>query len=139
MCIRDSAAAARPVPAQGTPVPAAAAAAPSEPVTPPPGLPPLPDLPLPALPQAPAQPAAPDPKHAEREAAIAAREAAVAEREKIWPDRTAVAERPGATFVNWLKEAHGITDDAEMKTVLADFVTELSEIGLGVNLPDEVQ
>jgi len=123
-------------PPPATPPPAAAAAAPAEPVTPPPGLPPLPDLPLPALPQAPAQP---DPKHDEREAAIAAREAAVAEREKIWPDRTAVAERPGATFVNWLKEAHGITDDAEMKTVLADFVTELSEIGLGVKLPDEVK
>lgn len=130
------AAAARSVPAQGTPASAATAAAPAELVTPPPGLPPLPDLPLPALPQA---PAAPDPKHAEREAAIAAREAALAEREKIWPDRTAVAERPGATFVNWLKEAHGITDDAEMKTVLADFVTELSEIGLGVKLPDEVK
>ncbi len=140
------AAAARPAavaPSQATPGPsldaaaaAAAPVAPAAPVTPPPGLPALPDLPLPAVPTP--EPA-PDPKHAEREAALAAREAAIAEREKIWPDRTAVAERPAATFVNWLREAHGITDDAEMKTALTDFVTELSEIGLGVKLPDEVK
>jgi hypothetical protein len=123
---------ASPAPPQAPPAAASAAS----PVTPPPGLPPLPDLPLPALPQA---SPAPDPGHAEREAALAAREAAVAEREKIWPDRTAVAERPAATFVSWLRDAQGITDDAEMKTVLTDFVTELSEIGLGVKLPDEVK
>jgi len=139
------AAAARPAavaPAQAPPVappsPAAAAAAPipAEPVTPPPGMPDLPDLPLPAVPT-PA--AAPDPKHAEREAAIAAREAALVEREKLMPDRMALAERPVEAFLNWMRDVHGITDDAEMKTALTDFVTEASERGLGVKLPDEVK
>lgn len=118
---------------------AAPVAPPAAPVVPPPGLPPLPDLPLPALPQAAAQPAAPDPKHAEREAAIAAREAALAEREKLMPDRTGIAERPVETFLNWMRDVHGITDDADMKVALTDFVTEASERGLGVKLPDEVK
>ena len=122
-------------PAPVAPLTAAAVAASAEPVTPPPGLPALPDLPLPALPQA----AAPDPKHAEREAAIAAREAALVEREKLMPDRTALAERPVDTFIGWMRDVHGITDDAELKTALTDFITEASERGLGVKLPDEVK
>jgi hypothetical protein len=113
--------------------PAAAAAAP---VTPPPGLPALPDMPLPGV-SAP-EPVV-DPKLAEREAALAAREAQLAEREKLMPDRTALTERPAATFVAWLREAHGITSDDELKTALSDFVTELSEQSLGVKLPEEVK
>lgn len=115
--------------------PAAAAAVPAPVlVAPPPGLPPLPDLPLSAV-----QVPTPDPKHAEREAAIVAREAALVEREKLMPDRTALTERPAATFVAWLREAHGITSDDELKTALSDFVTELSEQSLGVKLPEEVK
>ena len=113
--------------------PAAATAAP---VTPPPGLPALPDMPLPGVP---APEPVVDPKLAEREAAVAAREAALVEREKLMPDRTALTERPAATFVAWLREAHGITSDEELKTALSDFVTELSEQSLGVRLPEEVK
>lgn len=116
--------------------------APAAPVTPPPGLPPLPEMPLApvaAAPPAPATPAPPDPKHAEREAALAAREAALVERERLLPDRRALVENPGAALVNWLKETHGITDEAELKTALADVISEASEVGLKVQLPADVK
>ncbi len=139
------AAAAQPSPASPAPAPAAQpAAAPAAPVTPPPGLPPLPEMPLPASPATAAAPAAaappaPDPKHAEREAALAAREAALVEREKQLPDRKAMVERPGAALVSWLKETHGITDPAELKMALADVISEASEVGLDVILPAAVK
>jgi hypothetical protein len=117
----------------------AVAAAPVVPVAPPPGMPALPSVPLPAIPGvAPAAPA-PDPKLAEREAAIAAREALLVEREKLLPDRTALVERPADAIMGWLRDIHGSTDDGELKTALTDLVTELSERGLGVKLPDEVK
>jgi hypothetical protein len=123
-------------PAAPSPPPAAAAAAPLAPVAIPPGLPPLPLVPLPATPAPP-----PDPRHAEREAAIAAREAALVERERLLPDRTALAERPGETLMAWVRSTYDIAaDDHEgMKTALKDLVTDLSERGLDVKLPDEVK
>lgn len=72
-----------------------------------------------------------------REDAIVAREAALAEREKLLPDRTAVAERPAATLVAWLKESQGITGDDEMKSALSDLIAEMSEIGLDARLPPD--
>lgn len=72
-----------------------------------------------------------------REDAIVAREAALAEREKLLPDRSAVAERPAATLVAWLKESQGITGDDEMKSALSDLIAEMSEIGLGAKLPPD--
>lgn len=68
-----------------------------------------------------------------------ARETALAAREKLLPDRTALAERPAEALVSWLKDIHGISTDDDMKVVLTDIVTELSEIGLGVKLPPEVK
>lgn len=126
---------------QPSPAPAPAASQPSQPaapVAPPPGLPELPDLPLPASPE-PAQPAAaaPDPKHAEREAAIAAREAELAAREKLLPDRRALIENPGDALISWVKDTYGITDDGELKTAVADLITDLSVKGLKIGVPDE--
>lgn len=77
--------------------------------------------------------------HEAREKALADREAALAEREKRMPDRTALIERPGATLMAYVKDVYGISDDAELKDVLTDIVTELSESGLGVKLPDEIK
>lgn len=113
-----------------------AASSPVTPVAPPPGLPALPSMPLAAIPTT-ATIAPPDPKHAEREAALAAREAAVVEREKLLPDRQALAERPAETVINWVLD--GITDPAERKMALTDLVTELSERGLEVTLPPELK
>jgi hypothetical protein len=110
-------------------------------VTPPPGLPELPDLPLPAEPApAPAAaPATPDPKHAEREQAFAAREAALAEREKLLPDRRTLVEKPADAVIGWLADTYGITDPAELKTAVADLITEMSASpkGLGIGVPGE--
>lgn len=117
----------------------AAVAAPAAPVTPPPGLPPLPAMPLPALPTPAPVPAAPDPQHAAREAQLTAREAQLVEREKLMPDRMALAERPVDAFIAWMKDVHGITDEADMKAAIEDFVTEASEKGLGITLPSEVK
>ncbi|MES2211500.1 MAG: hypothetical protein V4515_15150 [Chloroflexota bacterium] len=116
--------------------PAAAAPLPGAAVTPPPGLPDLPDLPLPPDPGA-ATPAAPDPKLAEREQALTAREAALAEREKLLPDRRALIEDPGAATIAWLKDTYGITDDGDLKTAVADLITDLSVKGLKIGVPDE--
>lgn len=115
------------------------AAQPTAPVTPPPGLPDLPDLPLPAETASPAAAPAPDPKHAEREQALAAREAALAEREKLLPDRRALIERPGEAVIAWLADTYGITDPGELKTAVADLITEMSATpkGLGIGVPDE--
>lgn len=137
----EPAPAAAPAVAASAPAVAPAPVAATAPAAPPPGLPELPDIPLPgtppvaATPAAPTTPAGPDP----REAQYAAREAALAEREKLAPDRTALIEKPAATFVAWLRDAHGITSDDELRTALSDFVTELSEQSLGVKLPDEVK
>lgn len=38
-----------------------------------------------------------------------------------------------------MRDVHGITDEGELKTALTDFITEASERGLGVKLPDEVK
>jgi hypothetical protein len=115
------------------PTPAAA------PVTPPPGLPDLPDLPLPADPAAAPAAAGPDPKHAEREAALAAREAALVEREKLLPDRRALVEKPADAMIAWLADTYGITDPTELKTAVADLITEMSASpkGLGIGVPGE--
>jgi hypothetical protein len=129
--------AAAPAPAQ--PTPAAPPAASSAPVTPPPGFPDLPDLPLPAETATPAAAPAPDPKHAEREQSLAAREAALAEREKLLPDRRALIEKPADAVIGWLADTYGITDPAELKTAVADLITDMSASpkGLGIGVPDE--
>lgn len=131
----DPAAAPAPKPDAKPPV----AAPPAAPVTPPPGLPDLPDLPLPAETATPAAAPAPDPKHAEREQALAAREAALAERERLLPDRRALIERPGEAVIAWLADTYGITDPGELKTAVADLITEMSATpkGLGIGVPDE--
>lgn len=120
-------------PAATQPAPAVAA------VTPPPGLPDLPDLPLPAETATPAAALAPDPKHAEREQALAAREAALAEREKLLPDRRAMIENPEEAVIDWLADTYGITDPGELKTAVADLITGMSRSpkGLGIGVPDE--
>lgn len=74
-----------------------------------------------------------------RDKELAAREARIVEREKLMPDRAALAERPAETLMTWLKESWGVTDDAEMTSALTDLVTELSEKGLKVQLPEEVK
>lgn len=117
-----------------------AAPPPAASVAPPPGLPDLPDLPLPAeLAPAPAAAPGPDPKHAEREQALAAREAALAEREKLLPERRALIENPGEAVISWLADTYGITDPAEIKTAVADLITDMSRSpkGLGIGVPDE--
>lgn len=127
---------AAPVAAAPPTKPQVAAPAP-EPTTPPPGLPELPDLPLTVLEVAPPPAAPPDPKHAERESAIAAREAALVEREKLLPDRRALIENPGDAMIGWLKDTYGITDDGDLKTAVADLITDLSVRGLKIGVPDE--
>jgi len=108
------------------------------PVTPPPGFPELPDLPLQADPApAASPPASPDPKLAEREQAIAAREAALAEREALLPDRRKLIDDPGGATIAWLKDTYGITDDNDLKTAVADLITDLSVKGLKIGVPDE--
>jgi len=134
--------AAAPAPAgsAGNPPPAAPPIASVVPVAPPPGLPDLPDLPLPAeTAAAPAAAPAPDPKHAEREQAIAAREAALTEREKLLPDRRALVEKPAEAVIAWLADTYGITDPAELKTAVADLITEISASpkGLGIGVAGE--
>jgi len=118
------------------PVPAPAAETPA-PVTPPPGFPDLPDLPLPAEPGPPPATVAPDPKLAEREQAIAAREAALAEREALLPDRRKIIDDPGGATIAWLKDTYGISDDNDLKTAVADLITDLSVKGLKIGVPDE--
>lgn len=143
-------AAVAPAPAATTPAPAPttepskqpAAAQPgpaTAPVTPPPGLPELPDLPLPAELAPPPAAAAPDPKIAEREQAITAREAALAEREKLLPDRRALVEKPADAVIGWLADTYGITDPTELKTAVADLITEMSASpkGLAIGVPQE--
>jgi len=76
----------------------------------------------------------------ERErASLAEMKTALAEREKQIPDRTSWIERPGATMMAHLRDLYGTADDGELKDVLTDLVTELSETGLGVKLPAEVK
>lgn len=133
---------AKPTPAAATSAPTRqpAAAPIADPApAPPPGLPELPDLPLPAFDPAPAAaaPPTPDPKHAEREAQIAAREAQLVEREKLLPDRRALIENPGPALISWVKETYGITDDAELKTAVADLITDLSVQGLKIGVPED--
>lgn len=88
----------------------------------------------------------------ERAAHAAAREAFERDRaafdaeRKAWdeqakkrPDRTAWIERPGATMMEHLRELYGTTDESELKDVLTDLVTEISEQGLGVKLPPDIK
>ena len=131
------AAATAPAPELAKPTAAPAPSPAAAPVTPPPGLPDLPDLPLPAETVTPAAAPAPDPKHAEREQALAAREAAIAEREKLLPDRRALIEAPAKATIAWLKDTYGISDPGELKTAVADLITDLSVEGLGIGVPDE--
>ena len=126
-----------PAPAAPAPAPVAPAVA-SAPAAPPPGLPELPALPLPAAP-APAAAVAPAPDLTAREAELAAREAALAERERLLPDRAALAERPADAVMDWFKSVHGITDPGELRVAIGDLITELSERGLEVKLPEEVK
>lgn len=72
---------------------------------------------------------------------LEAREAALKEREKRLPDQAAFAERPAAALVDLVRNALGLTDkdDAELREVISDIVTEVSVDRLGVQLPDEVK
>jgi hypothetical protein len=75
----------------------------------------------------------------ERERNFAAREAEYQERLKALPDRSALAEKPVETIMQLVRDAYGVTDDAEMKTALTDIITEMTERGLNVKLPDDVK
>lgn len=120
--------------------PAPTAAATAAPVATPPAAPLAPPLPVPSAPDVGKAAAEQAKLLAElREKQLAEREAKIVEREKLLPDRAALAERPGSAVIAWMRDTLGITDDGEMRTALADLVTDLSETGLGVKLPDEVK
>lgn len=74
-----------------------------------------------------------------REAEFTAREAAISEREKLLPTNADLIERPGATLAAMLRQAYGGVEGDELRDILTDVVTELSETGLGVKLPAEVK
>lgn len=111
-----------------------------------------PPVPAPAAPAAPVYAPAPAPpdvgKAAAEQAKLMAemrakqlddREAALAAREKLLPDRQALIEKPAATLAAYIYEVYGVTDEQERKTVLADVMTELAEIGLGTTLPADAK
>lgn len=76
--------------------------------------------------------------HEVREKALADREAALVEREKQLPNRADLIERPGAVLAAYLRDVYGASDD-ELKDVLTDVVTEISEHALAVKLPSDVK
>jgi|SRR6188474_196892 len=75
----------------------------------------------------------------ERAKQLEDREKAIAAREKQWPDRTEIVERPAAVLSAYLKEVYGVTSDEELKEVLSDVVTDISENVLGIKMPDTVK
>src|SRR6188474_2987373 len=77
--------------------------------------------------------------HELRVKALEEREKAIAAREKQWPDRTEIVERPAAVLSAYLKEVYGVTSDEELKEVLSDVVTDISENVLGIKMPDTVK
>lgn len=114
------------------------------------------EAPPPASVEAPAAPAAaavaPEPKidigkaaaeqakllfEAEKKA-FEAEKAQLAEREKRLPSSADLIERPGATLATWLKDVYGASD-TEIKDIIEDVVTELSEHALGIQLPSELK
>lgn len=121
-------------PAAGVTSPPAAAAT-AAPIAPPPPIPPPP----PAVDVGKAAAEQAKLLHDLRDKQLADREAALAERERQLPNRSDLIERPGATLAAYLREVYGPEDDAAMKDVIADIVTELSETGLGVKLPADVK
>lgn len=78
-------------------------------------------------------------RSAEKERLLAEKEKTLAEREKTLPSRRELVERPAAALSSYLKQTYGITDDAELKEVLSDIVTEVSEAALGIKLPSDVK
>jgi hypothetical protein len=76
---------------------------------------------------------------AEKEKALAEKERLLSEKEKALPGRRELVERPAAALSAYLKQTYGITDDAELKEVLSDIVTEVSEAALGIKLPDNIK
>jgi hypothetical protein len=73
-----------------------------------------------------------------REKEYAAREERIAAREKELFSDTDLIERPGATLAKLLQKTYGATD-AELKDIIEDVVTELSEHALGIQLPSDLK
>jgi hypothetical protein len=107
-----------------------------------------------APPTAPVQRAAPMPdvaKAAEtqrallldmRQKEIEAREAKLLEREKTAaarPSPEKLLDNPLPTLEQYIREAWGLTDEAEIKDTITDLMTEMAEKYHGVKIPDDVR
>ncbi len=71
---------------------------------------------------------------ADREAKLTAREAQHEAREKA---RERYAEKPGETIRDLIKEWAGVENDDDLRDEIADLITELSAVGLGLPIPDQ--
>lgn len=74
-----------------------------------------------------------------REAALKEREAALDARAKKLPSRERLIEAPVPTLAEFIKESYGITDDAELKDTITDFMSEMAEQYHGVKLPEDIK
>lgn len=127
---------------EAAPAARAPAAAPAAVATPNLALPVL-NLPPPAQPQQDAARTLEDQRRALaielREKEIEARSALLAEREKTLPSRERLAESPAETITSWLRDTFGAVDDNELKTLVSDVMSEVSEKMLGAKLPEDIK
>lgn len=70
----------------------------------------------------------------DRETTLTAREAQLEAREKA---RERYAEKPGETIRDLIKDWAGIDSDDDLKDEIADLITELSAVGLGLPVPEQ--
>lgn len=75
----------------------------------------------------------------QRERELDERERAIDERALAMPTIERFAEAPAATITALLKDTFGITDPEELKTLVADVMTEAAELTLGAKAPPDVR